>query len=76
MSSTLPIPKDLRPQLIQRLEDLDEAGLLLVHEVLLHIEKEQLWHQISDEFEQDRQSGVMERLPEIIREVREKATAK
>lgn len=49
MSSRLPIPKDLRPQLNRPLEDLDEAGLLLVHEVFLHIEKEQLWHQISDE---------------------------
>ncbi len=73
MSATLPVPKDLRPQLVQRLEKLDDAGLVFVHNVLLHAEKEQLWRQLSEDFEQDRQNGAMDQLPEIIREVRSKA---
>lgn len=60
----------LKPDLIQRIEAMSENDLLLVHGVLLHAEKEQLWNEISDEADEERKSGKWERLPEIIAEVR------
>ena len=71
MSLTIPIPRDLRPQLVERLEHLDEAGLLFVHNVLLQAEKEQLWRELPEDIETDRQNGAMDRLPEIIEKVRD-----
>ena len=63
-------PKKLRPQLIQRVEAMDEESLLVLHRVLLIVEKERLWRVLATEAEQDRRSGKFERLPEIIREAR------
>ena len=71
MSSTVLEPKKLRPEIIQRIESLDDESLLLLHRVLLIVEKERLWRELSAEAEQDRRSGKFDRLPEIIREARE-----
>lgn len=63
-------PKKLRPELIERIQAMDNESLVLLHRVLLFLEKEQLWRELSAEAEQDRRSGKFERLPEIIRSVR------
>ena len=60
----------LRPQLVQRIKCMDDESLLLLHRLLLHVEKEQLWHELSVEAEADRRSGKFDRLPDIIREAR------
>jgi len=60
----------LRPEIIQRIKALDDEGLLLLHRLLLHVEKERLWHELSTEAEADRVSGKLNRLPEIIQQVR------
>jgi len=70
MSSVLPQPSTLKPDLIHRIESMSEEELQLVHEVLLHAEKDRLWREISTEAEEERRSGTWERLPEIIAEVR------
>ena len=70
MSSTVLEPKKLRPELIQRVQAMDDESLLLLHRVMLIVEKERLWRELSAEAEQDRRSGKFERLPEIIREAR------
>ena len=70
MNSTVLEPKQLRPQIIQRIEALDDEGLLLVHRALLIVEKERLWHELSAEAEQDLRAGKLDRLDEIIREAR------
>ena len=59
--------RKLRPELVQRIEAMDDASLLLLHHLVLHVEKEQLWHELSAEAEADRRSGKLDRLPEIIR---------
>lgn len=71
MSSIVLEPKKLRPEIIQRIESMDDESLLVLHRVLLIVEKERLWRELSAEAEQDRQSGKLDRLPEIIREARE-----
>lgn len=70
MNSTVLEPEKLRPEIIQRIEALDDESLLLLHRVLLNVEKERLWRELSAEAEQDRRSGKFDRLPEIIREAR------
>ncbi|MFU8892156.1 MAG: hypothetical protein ACNA8L_00870 [Luteolibacter sp.] len=70
MPATLPAPKDLRPDLLRRIENMPDDQLRLVHSVLLHAEKERLWAEISEKAEEERQSGAFERLPQIISQVR------
>jgi len=70
MNSTVLEPKKLRPELIQRVESMDDESLLVLHRVMLIVEKERLWRELAAEAEQDRRSGKFERLPEIVREAR------
>jgi hypothetical protein len=63
-------PKKLRPEIIRRIEAMDEGSLRLLHGVLLRIEKERLWHELSAEAEADRRSGKLDRLAEVIHEAR------
>jgi len=65
MNSTVLEPNKLRPELIQRVEAMDDESLLLLHQVLLIVEKERLWRELSAEAEWDRRSGKFERLPEV-----------
>jgi len=62
MNSTVLEPKKLRPELIQRVQAMDDESLLVLHRILLTVEKEQLWRELSAEAEQDRRSGNFERL--------------
>lgn len=70
MEATFLEPRKLRPDIIQRIEAMDDAGLLLLHRLLLRLEKEQLWRELSAEAEGNRRAGKYDRLAEIIREVR------
>ena len=70
MNSTVLESKKLGPEIIHRVETMDDESLLLLHRILLHLEKERLWRELSAEAETDRQSGKLDRLPEIIREAR------
>lgn len=63
-------PQKLRPEIIQRINAMDGESLLLLHRLLLRMEKEQLWRELSLEAEADRRAGKFDRLPNIIREVR------
>ncbi|MEY3898370.1 MAG: hypothetical protein RLZZ214_3891 [Verrucomicrobiota bacterium] len=70
MSTVMPHPSTLRPDLIHRIEAMSEDELQLVHEVLLHAEKDRLWREISADADEEKNSGKWDRLPEIIAEVR------
>jgi hypothetical protein len=70
MEATVLEPQKLRPEIIQRIEAMDDESLLLLHRLLLLIEKERLWHELSAETETDRRSGKLDRLPDIIRKAR------
>ena len=70
MSFPAPPPKDLRPDLIRRIESMADNELQFVHAVLLQAEKDRLWAEISAEAEEDRLAGAFERLPEVIGQVR------
>jgi hypothetical protein len=70
MTTAFPNASSLKPDLIQRIESMTEEELRLVHEVLLHAEKDRLWREISAEAEAERESGRWDKLPKIISEVR------
>jgi hypothetical protein len=70
MEATILEAQKLRPAIIQRIEAMDDESLLLLHRLLLYVEKERLWHELSVECEADRRSGKLDRLPDIIREAR------
>lgn len=70
MAITFPKATALKPDLIQRIDSMSDEDLRLVHEVLLHAEKDKLWREISTEAEAERESGKWDKLPEIISEVR------
>ena len=70
MEATVLESQKLRPEIIQRVEAMDEASLRLLHHLLLHVEKERLWRELSAEAETDRRSGNFDRLSEVIREAR------
>jgi len=57
MESTVLEPQKLRPEIIQRVEAMDDESLLLLHRLLLHLEKEQLWRELSAETEAERRFG-------------------
>jgi len=63
-------PQKLRPEIIQRTEAMDDESLVLLHRLLLRLEKEHLWRELSTEAESDRRSGKFDRLSDIIREAR------
>jgi hypothetical protein len=63
-------PEKLRPEIVQRIEAMDGESLLLLHRLLLRMEKERLWRELSAETEADRRAGKFDRLTDIIREAR------
>lgn len=70
METTALEPNKLRPDIIQRIEAMDDGSLRLLHRLLLIVEKEQLWRELSAGAEADRSSGKFDRLNDVIREAR------
>jgi len=70
MAPMEPPPKNLRPELLRRISSMPEEDLVWLHDVLLNVEKERLWEDLSADMEADRRAGRLQRLPEIVREVR------
>ncbi len=70
MEASVLEPQKLRPEIIQRIEAMDDENLRLLHRLLLRLERERLWTELSAEAEADRRSGKMDRLSEFIREAR------
>ncbi|SPE52643.1 hypothetical protein SBV1_1570013 [Verrucomicrobia bacterium] len=70
VEATVLEPQKLRPEIIQRIEAMDDESLLLLHHLLLRLEKERLWRELSAEAEADRRSGKFDRLADIVREAR------
>jgi hypothetical protein len=61
-----PVPKNIREQMIRRMETAPEDVVLLVRDVLLQIEKENLWQKIQGDASEDAKGGKLDRVAEII----------
>jgi len=70
VEATVLEPQKLRPEIIQRIEAMDDESLLLLHHLLLRLEKERLWRELSAEAEADRRAGKFDRLADVVREAR------
>jgi len=66
-----PVPKNIREQMIRRMETAPEDVVVLVHDVLLQIEKENLWQKIQGDASEDAKSGKLGRVGEIIQNYRD-----
>ena len=66
-----PVPKNIREQMIRRMETAPEDVVLLVHDVLLQIEKENLWQKIQGNASEDAKSGKLDHVGEIIQNFRD-----
>jgi len=66
-----PVPKNIREQMIRRMETAPEGVVVLVHDVLLQIEKENLWQKIQGDASEDAKSGKLDRVGEIIQNYRD-----
>ena len=63
-------PKELRPLLHERIDQWAAEDLVLLHRVMLELERDLRAAELNEEFDRDRESGRLARLPEIIREAR------
>lgn len=73
LSMSAPAPTDpnvLRPLLHERIDQWAADDLPLLHRVMLELERDRLVAELNAEFDRDRESGRLSRLPEIIREAR------
>ena len=68
---TQPVPKDIREQMIRRIQTAPEDVVVMVHDVLLQIEKDSLWQKIQRNAAEESRDGKLDRVGELIREYRE-----
>jgi len=69
-NTTQPVPKDLREQMVQRMQVAAEEDLLFAYEIMLMAEKNRVWKQIQSEADAEAAAGLHENLPELIRQYR------
>lgn len=66
-----PKPEVLRTDVIERVQRLDAESVLVLHRVMLELEKQRLWKEISQEAAADHRAGLLDELPTLLREARE-----
>lgn len=70
MTTSPPIPKNLKATLVQSMDLMTEEQLLGVHEAVLDNEIKRLRQLVSDEAEKERAEGKWDDLPTVIAEYR------
>jgi hypothetical protein len=73
--SNATLPEELRPLVHSEVDMLDAVGLETVHRVILRMRMEQSLERLDGMADEMRAKGVMERLPDIIAEVRARRRA-
>lgn len=74
MTVTMPIPKNLREQLVTKVQTLPEKYLALMHGAWLDAESVRLLDEMNAQAEEESE-GKWDNLPELIREYRDRRTA-
>jgi hypothetical protein len=65
-------PDKLKPALHDKIERMDDLHLAFVNRVLLQLEAEELAARLSEAFDQDYEQGLLRRVPEFVKEFRNK----
>ena len=64
-------PEKLKPALHEKIERMDGRHLSLLNRVLLQLEAEELAGRLSEEFDKDQENGLLQRIPELVKEFRQ-----
>ena len=73
--SNATLAEELRPLVHRELDTLDDESIETVHRVILRMRMEQSLERLDGMADEMRTTGVMERLPEILAEVRARRRA-
>jgi hypothetical protein len=65
-------PEKLKPALHDKIEQMDAFHLSVLNRILLQLEAEELAGHLSEEFGKDREQGLLQRIPELVKEFRGK----
>ena len=68
--TTQPVPKDLREQMVQRMQVAAEEDLVFAYGIMLMAEKNRVWKQLQSEADAEAAAGRHGNLPELIRQYR------
>jgi len=63
-------PEKLKPSLHDKIERMDGLHLALLHRILLQIEAEEIAARLGDAFDKDGEQGLLQRVPDLVREFR------
>lgn len=69
-SITQPIPKDLRQQMIQRIQSAPEQDVVLLHDIWLSAAKDRLLQEIKQDATAEQQEGKLDQVPDLVRRYR------
>jgi len=67
---TQPIPKDLRQQMIQRIQSAPEQDVVLLHDIWLSAAKERLWQEVQQDATAEQEAGKLDQVPDLVRRYR------
>ena len=70
MTSSQPIPKNLREQLVEKVQSVPEKYLALLYEAWLDTETVRLLDEMNEQAEREQASGKWDNLQDLIREYR------
>lgn len=70
MTLSEPIPKDLREQMMKRVETASEEDLVLVNQLFLLAQKDRLWKEIQQDAAAEKDAGKLDNIPDLIRQYR------
>ncbi len=63
-------PEKLKPALHDKIERMDAQHLVLLNHFLLQLEVEELAERLGDAFDKDQQQGLLQRIPELVKQFR------
>lgn len=77
MNNTIiqPVPKDLRQQMIQRIQSAPETEVLLLHDIWLSAAKDRLWQEIQQDATAEQAAGKLDQVPDLVRRYRARHAA-
>ena len=65
-------PEKLKPALHDKIERMDVLHLSLLNRVLLQLEAEELAGRLGESFSKDGEQGLLERIPELVKQFRDR----
>lgn len=64
-------PEKLKPVLHEKIERMDDLHLSFLNRVLMQLEAEELAGKLSVGFDKDREQGLLQRIPALVKEFRD-----